>query len=78
MFTLLFQKKYSRKNIILRAEKFVGSKTMLILAINLIYSKLGEIFPSISRLPVYESVVKGAVHHTVQKVILFSANFRRY
>ena len=46
---------------------------MLIVAINLIYSKFGEIFPSVSRLPGYKSVMKGTVHHTGQKVILFSS-----
>ena len=73
-----FKSKYSRKKIILRAEKFVGSKIMLILAINLIYSKFGEISPSVSRLPGYESVVKGAVNLTGQKVIFFSTNFWGY
>ena len=47
---------------------------MLILAINLIYLKFGEIFPSVSRLSGYESVMKGTVHHSGQKVILFSTN----
>ena len=70
--------KYSWKKIVLRAAKFVGSKILLILTINLIYSKFGEIFPSVSRLPGYESVVRGAVHHTGQKVILLSTNFRGY
>ena len=37
---------------------------MLILAINLRYLKFGEMSPSVSRLSGYESVVKGAVHHT--------------
>ena len=67
-----------KKKIILRVAKFVGSKIMLILAINLIYSKFGEISPSVSRLPGYESVVKGAVHLTGQKVIFFSTNFWGY
>ena len=66
------------KTIILRAAKFVGSKIMLILAINLVYSKFGEISPSVSRLPGYESVVKGAVHITGQKVIFFSTNLWGY
>ena len=69
-----FKSKYSYKKNILRAAKFVGSKIMLILAINLIILKFGEIFPSVSRLPGYESVMKGTVHHSGQKVILFSTN----
>ena len=73
-----FKSKYIWKKNILRAAKFVGSKITLILAINLTYSKFGEIFPSVSRLPGYESVVRGAVHHTGQKVILLSTNFRGY
>ena len=73
-----FKSKYSWKKIILRAAKFGGSKIMLILAINLRYSKFGEIFHSVSRLPRYESVVKGAVPHTGQKVILFNTNFWGY
>ena len=67
-----FESKYRWKKIILRAAKFVGSKIMLILAINLIYSKFGEIFHSVSRLPGYESVVKGEAHYTGQKVRHFS------
>ena len=67
-----FESKYHWKKIILRAAKFVGSKIMLILAINLIYSKFGEIFHSVSRLPGYESVVKGEAHYTGQKVRYFN------
>ena len=73
-----FKSKYIWKKNILRAAKFVGSKITLILAINLTYSKFGEIFPSVSRLLGYESVVKGAVHHAGQKVKLFRANFWGY
>ena len=67
-----FESKYRCKKIILRAAKFGGSKIMLILAINLIYSKFGEIFHSVSRLPGYESVVKGEAHYTGQKVRHFN------
>ena len=59
----------------LRAAKFVGLKIVCILAINIRYSKFGEISPSVSRFFGYESVVKGAVHQTGQKVILFSTKF---
>ena len=51
---------------------------MLFLAINLIYSKFGEISPSVSRLLRYESVVKEVVNFTGQKVIFFSTNFWGY
>ena len=73
-----FKSKCSRKKIILRAEKFVGSKIILILTIIIICSKFGEIFRSVSRLPGHESVVKGAVHRTGQKVTLFSTDFGGY
>ena len=53
------------EKIILRAEKFVGSKIMLIFTIIIIYSKFGEIFRS-------------AVHRAGKKVTLFSTDFRRY
>ena len=60
-----------RKNYF-KGSKICWLKDYVNFGINLIYSKFGEIFHSVSRLPGYESVVKGEAHYTGQKVRHFN------
>ena len=53
-----------------KSSKIFGLKDSAYLAISLRYSKFRGISPTVSRLLRYESVLKGAVPHTGQKVIL--------
>ena len=70
--------KYSWKKNCFKGSKICWLKDFVDFGNQPYLSKFGEIFPSVSRLPGYESVVRGAVHHTGQKVILLSTNFRGY